>query len=95
MSKFPLYMDADCRRQLHNLLGLRGVFGKGKGGFVDHDPRRAIAKRAGDLGFARAVVKMKADGDGRLFRGRKGDLGTMKLEDFMAKLKEEVETKAL
>ena len=28
-------------------------------------------------------------------RGRKGDLGTMKLEDFMAKLKEEVETKAL
>ena len=28
-------------------------------------------------------------------RGRKGDLGAMKLEDFMAKLKEEVETKAL
>ena len=28
-------------------------------------------------------------------RSRKGDLGVMKLEDFMAKLKEEVETKAL
>ena len=28
-------------------------------------------------------------------RGRKGDLGTMKLEDFVAKLKEEVDTKAL
>ena len=28
-------------------------------------------------------------------RGRKGDLGTMKLEDFVTKLKEEVDTKAL
>ena len=28
-------------------------------------------------------------------RGRKGDLGTMKLEDFVAKLKEEVDTKSL
>ena len=28
-------------------------------------------------------------------RDRKGDLGTMKLEDFVAKLKEEVDTKAL